>query len=152
MAAFPMERTVEANARKGTGRCWLTTLLVLFLLTFGGIYSLFALGRAHAWVMHTDEVRVVLADLQSILVDAESGMRGYAVAGDPTFLEAYDRARSAWEPRFDRLRALTRDNPRQAERLDRLGALLRERFALLEELRSARQAGAPGSRARSCDE
>ena len=86
-----MDRTVETTAGKGARRWWLTTLLVLFLLTFGGIYSLFALGRAHDWVTHTDEVRVVLADLQSTLVDAESGMRGYAVAGEPTFL---DRVRS----------------------------------------------------------
>ncbi|HTB59874.1 MAG TPA: CHASE3 domain-containing protein [Polyangia bacterium] len=140
-----MEPTVETTGRKGARSWWLTTLLVLFLLTFGGIYSLLALGRAHEWVTHTDEVRVVLADLQSILVDAESGMRGYAVAGDPTFLDASNGARSAWEPRFDRLRTLTRDNPRQEERLDQLGALLRERFVLLDELRSARQNGRQGS-------
>ena len=145
MAAFPMERTVEANARKGTGRSWLTTLLVLILLPSGGIYSLIALGRAHAWVIHTDEVRVVLAELQSTLVDAESAMRGYAVAGEPSFLDASERARSAWAPRFERLRALTGDNPLQAERLDRLGVLLRERFALLDELRSARQQGRQGA-------
>jgi PAS domain S-box-containing protein len=140
-----MDRTVEPAATKGTRSWWFTTLLVLFLLTFGGIYSLLALGRAHAWVTHTDEVRVVLADLQSTLVDAESGIRGYAVGGEPTFLEAYDRARATWEAKFDRLRALTRDNPAQQERLDQLGAVLRERFALLEELRSARQAGRQGS-------
>src|ERR1700722_19370018 len=140
-----MDRMVETTATKGTRRWWFTTLLVLFLLTFGGIYSLVALGRAHAWVTHTDEVRVVLADLQSTLVDAESGIRGYAVGGEPTFLEAYDRARSTWEAQYERLTALTRDNPAQQERLGHLGGLLRERFALLEELRSARQAGGQGS-------
>ena len=136
-----MDRTVETTAEKGARRWWLTTLVVLFLLTFGGIYSLLALGRAHEWVKHTDEVRVVLADLQSTLVDAESGMRGYAVGGDPSFLDPYERAQSNWEPQLDRLRALTRDNPRQQDRLERLGALLHERFALLVALRSARQAG-----------
>ena len=140
-----MDPTVETTGRKGARRWWLTTLLVLVLLTFGGIYSLLALGRAHEWVTHTDEVRVVLADLQSTLVDAESGIRGYAVAGDPTFLDASDRARSAWEPRFDRLRTLTQDNPRQGERLDRLGTLLRQRFVLVDELRAARQTGHQGS-------
>jgi CHASE3 domain sensor protein len=139
-----MERAAEDNARKETGRSWLTTLLVL-ILPFGGIYSLVALGRAHEWIIHTDEVRVVLAELQSTLVDAESGMRGYAVAGEPTFLEASDRARSAWEPRFERLRALTRDNPRQAERLEQLGVLLHDRFVLLDELRAARQNGRQGA-------
>ena len=71
-----MDSTVETTGRKGGRRWWLPTLLVLVLLTFGGIYSLLALGRAHEWVTHTDEVRVVLADLQSTLVDAESGIRG----------------------------------------------------------------------------
>ena len=142
--ALPMERTVEATAPKGARRWWLTTLLVLCLLTFGGIYSLVALGRAQTWVTHTDEVRVVLAELQSSLVDAENGMRGYAVSGEPTFLDASDRARAAWEPRLERLRALTRDNPRQEERLDQLGALLRERRVLLDDLRSARQLGRQG--------
>jgi methyl-accepting chemotaxis protein len=140
-----MDPTVETTGRKGARGWWLTTLLVLALLTFGGIYSLWALGRAHQWVSHTDEVRVVLADLQSTLVDAESGMRGYAVAGDPAFLDASERARAAWEPRFARLRALTQDNPRQGERLDQLGTLLRQRFLLVDELRVARQTGHQGS-------
>jgi PAS domain S-box-containing protein len=140
-----MDRTVETTAEKGARRWWLTTILVLFLLTFGGIYSLLALGRAHEWVKHTDEVRVVLAELQSILVDAESGMRGYAVGGDPSFLDPYERAQANWEPKLDRLRTLTRDNPSQGERLEQLGALLHQRFALLVELRSARQAGRQGS-------
>jgi PAS domain S-box-containing protein len=140
-----MERTVEATAKEGQRRWWLSTLLVLFLLTSGGIYSLVALGRAHAWVTHTDEVRVVLAELQSTLVDSESGVRGYAVAGDAAFLDPYGRAQTTWEPQLDRLRALTGDNPRQQERLAQLGTLLRERFALLEELRAARQAGHQGA-------
>jgi PAS domain S-box-containing protein len=136
-----MENQAQPATREGAGRRWLTTILVLLLPTLGGIYSLWALGRASAWVKHTDEVRVALAELVSTLADAESGMRGYAVAGEATFLEPYDRAQSTWRTQLDRLRALTRDNPGQQERLDRLGARLQECFASLVALRSERQAG-----------
>ena len=143
-----MKREAEPGARRRSQGWWFTALVVLFLLTlptFGGIYSLWALGRAHEWVTHTDEVRVTLGALLSTLVDAESGMRGYAVTGDPTFLDTYDRAQSTWRPQFDRLQQLTRDNPGQQARLDQLGVVLRERFFSLAEFRSARQAGRQGS-------
>lgn len=140
-----MKGEAETAARRGARRWWFTTVVVLSLPTFGGIYSLWALGRANESVKHTDEVRVALAEILSTLGDAESGTRGYAVSGEPSFLEAYDRARSTWQPEFDRLRNLTRDNGDQQARLDQLGVVLRERFALLAELRSARQAGRQGS-------
>jgi PAS domain S-box-containing protein len=136
-----MEPKAEPAPPRGSLRWWPTAFLVLLLLTFGGIYSLSALGRANALVKHTDEVRVALRDLVSTLSDAESGVRGYAVTGEPAFLDTYDRAQSTWRSKFDRVRVLTSDNPRQQERLDRLGAVLRERLSLLAELRSARQAG-----------
>ena len=140
-----MKREAEPGASRRSQGWWFTTLVVLFIPTFGGVYSLWALGRAHEWVAHTDEVRVTLGELLSTLVDAESGMRGYAVTGEPTFLDTYDRAQSTWRPQFDRLQQLTRDNPGQQARLDQLAAVLSERFFLLAELRSARQPGRQGS-------
>ncbi len=140
-----MEPKAELAGTRGAHRRWLTTILVLLIPTFGGVYSLWALGRAAGRVKHTDEVRVALGGLLSALGDAESGMRGYAVAGEPTFLDAYNRAQSTLWPQFARLRVLTRDNPRQQQRLDRLGADLHERFPSLEALRSARRAGRKGS-------
>ena len=135
----------EADHPRSPLRWGLLTVLALVLPTFGCIYSLLALARANEWVKHTDEVRAVLPRLLSTVVDAESGVRGYAVTGVPTYLDAYDRARATWRAQFDRLRDLTRDNQGQQRRLDQLGALLQDRLALLTRLRSARQNGRQGS-------
>jgi PAS domain S-box-containing protein len=140
-----MEPRAEPAGTRAARRRWLTTILVLFIPTFGGVYSLWALGRAAAWVKHTDEVRVALGELLSTLGDAESRMRGYAATGEPTFLDGYERAQSTLRPRLDRLRRLTPDNSLQQQRLDRLAAIVQERFASLAALRSARQAGRHGA-------
>ncbi len=136
-----MRRPEEPTVTKAGPRWWLTSLFALFGLTLGGIYSLSTISRANGLVRHTVEVRVALGELLSTLVGAESSMRGYAVAGVPAFLEAYDRAQMQWSPQYDRVRSLSSDNPLQQRRLDRLRGLLNQRFALFTQLRAARQAG-----------
>ncbi|HEY8207102.1 MAG TPA: CHASE3 domain-containing protein, partial [Myxococcaceae bacterium] len=117
----------------------------LLLLLSGGVYSLSSLSRAISLVQHSGEVQLVLSQLLSSLVDAETGQRGYLVDGERRFLEPYERALSTWHAEMARLRALTQDNPDQQQRLDRLGRLIDKQLEELRATMAARDSGARGS-------
>jgi PAS domain S-box-containing protein len=95
-------------------------------------------------VEHTSEVRLSLSHLLSIIVDAETGVRGYLLAGEGTFLEPYQRSQAAWPAELAHLRTLTADNPEQQRRLGRVQQLIGERFEILAKMRSGYDAGERG--------
>src|ERR1700681_4692889 len=70
-----------------------------------------------AWVAHTHQVRTELADLLSQLKDAETGQRGYLIAGADIYLAPYQSALGAIKGTLDDVRKLTADNPNQQRRL-----------------------------------
>ena len=120
------------------------SFVIVVLLLLGAVYSLSSLARATTWVRHTDDVRVAVGHLRSTLLDAETGARGYAVAGERAFLAPYDRAQADWRADVDRVRALTTDNPDQQRRLGRLDQLVGQRLEWLTRLRDTYDAGARG--------
>jgi PAS domain S-box-containing protein len=134
------------NARRR--RWWLSALslaLIPLLLAGGGIFSLWRLSSAAEWLKHTTEVRLSLSALLSTMVDAEAGVRGYALTGDTEFLQPYNRAETSWRPQLSNIRSLTADNPDQQQRLARLEQLAAARIAALAELRSDYEARKPSA-------
>lgn len=94
--------------------------LTLLVIGISGYRSTQHLIENDRWVSHTHEVRTDLADLISSLKDAETGTRGFVIAGDDAFLEPYraslvDIARLTAD-----LRRLTADNDTQQRRLNAL--------------------------------
>jgi two-component system sensor histidine kinase/response regulator len=87
-------------------------------------------------VRRSIDVRTATRDLLLILVDAETGVRGYLATGDQQFLEPYDAALS-------RLTALQRKNgnlataPSLRGRFARISALTTSELAELTELRKS---------------
>ncbi len=74
---------------------------------------------------HTYEVLNGAASLISTMVDRETGLRGYLVSGERTFLAPYEAGSRAFDAAVQHLRMLTRDNPVQQERITRIEALAR---------------------------
>jgi signal transduction histidine kinase len=56
-----------------------------------------------------DPARVATADLRAAAVDQETGVRGFALTGDPQFLEPYDEGGAAADTAIARLRRLVGD-------------------------------------------
>jgi PAS domain S-box-containing protein len=65
------------------------------------------------WVDRSDRVIATAYDLSSLLVDQETGLRGYLVTKDRSFLEPYIASDSRIEARFDALLSQLADNPDQ---------------------------------------
>jgi CHASE3 domain sensor protein len=107
----------------------------MLLALTGGVYSLASLFSATAVLRHTSDVRVKVADLRASLHEAETGLRGFLVTGERSFLEPYTRAQTEWRGQLGELRGLTTDNADQQSRLKRLEALVERELANPDVLR-----------------
>ena len=99
-------------------------LAVLLVSAFLSVVNLERLIAHERLVNHTNEV---VRELEAVLADAtaaETGQRGFLLAGPAPrqldYLKPYTEAAARVHDRLRRLRELTRDNPAQQERLDAL--------------------------------
>jgi CHASE3 domain sensor protein len=92
--------------------------LLLTIVAAVLVYLVVGLLRLEQWVDHTDQVIAKANDAQRRIIDQETGLRGFLLARDPTFLDPLERA--AVEQSLGELRALVGDNPLQVERADEL--------------------------------
>jgi PAS domain S-box-containing protein len=76
-------------------------------------------------VDHSDQVIAHANNLIKLLVDEETGLRGFLLTHDTTFLQPYRDAGQQLEPEFTALFNLRRRNPEQTARLQRLQAASR---------------------------
>jgi len=83
------------------------------------VYLLSVIG----WVEHTDRVTHNVSEAQRLSVDLETGMRGYVITGEESFLSPYDSAQPQIAKSLAMVRELVKDNPAQAERIDRIATL-----------------------------
>src|ERR1022692_3914248 len=74
---------------------WLGIVLLLIVLTINGyvtFLSFHRVNRNNALVERRQQVLLETQRLKSLLVDAETGQRGYLYTGDLHYLEPYNRA------------------------------------------------------------
>ena len=87
------------------------------------------------WVDHTDEVMGRVSEIQNQVVDQETGIRGYLLSGDRSFLAPYEGAQPL--PLFAALHSLVADNPPQQARIDTARARYEAWFKLSQPIVSA---------------
>jgi signal transduction histidine kinase/ActR/RegA family two-component response regulator len=75
------------------------------------------------WVEHTHKVISEGHLLMKLMVDMETGERGFIITGKEHFLEPYYSAKVIWNERFFLLKKLVSDNPEQVYRLDNIERL-----------------------------
>ena len=103
--------------------------LILFLLSTIG------------WVEHTDRVTRAATELQRQSIDMETGMRGFLITGDESFLEPYQDAVPRVKADTTALRELVADNRQQVERVDRIAAIQASWNQYAADLIAARRNG-----------
>ena len=65
---------------------------------------------------HSQQVIATANELQTLVIDLETGMRGFAITHDASFLKPWDRARRRYPGAVEDLVRLTKDNPKQRVR------------------------------------
>lgn len=98
----------------------LLPLLALLVLAAGLAYSLRRVESSAAWLDHSDLVVASAYRLTTSILDEETGVRGYLLTRDSSFLEPYNRAEVALPQQFAVIQAMVQDNPEQVANLQRL--------------------------------
>ena len=89
--------------------------------------------RNEADVRHTLAVRAAISDTLSLLKDAETAQRGYALTLNPTFLAPHARAERELEAQLNVLQALTWDDPEQSRSARVIRGLAIEKLAVIAQ-------------------
>ncbi|HWP35113.1 MAG TPA: methyl-accepting chemotaxis protein, partial [Thermodesulfobacteriota bacterium] len=121
-----------------------TIALLLFLATMVYVNVSGLIGDFR-WVVHTYQVIERSQRLAKLLVDMESGARGYLVTGQEEFLGPYEEGRREFARVLAETRGLVADRREQVERLKRVEVLLQQwdrqagegQIASLRELRGS---------------
>jgi PAS domain S-box-containing protein len=93
-------------------------LLLLLTATLG--VEILGLATSFGWVDHADQVIVNARQMMRYMLDMESGLRGFYLTGDQSFLDAYKTAKEAVPEQLAILDRLTGDNPSQQRLLQEL--------------------------------
>ncbi|MEO6522326.1 MAG: response regulator [Mucilaginibacter sp.] len=84
-------------------------------------------------VDHTQKVIKNSTGLLQLMVDAETGMRGYGATNNKDFLEPYNAALPSIVERIDSLKNLTVDNASQQRRIDSLKTLVHKQLDIIKD-------------------
>ncbi len=84
------------------------------------------LRKTAAFVDHTQNVIREINQLLASVVDMETGMRGYLLAGDDSFLEPYNAGMKNFEEIDDALIETVSDNPAQVTLLKEMKVVIKE--------------------------
>jgi methyl-accepting chemotaxis protein len=85
--------------------------------------------QTQKWVAHTNEVTAELNQITLSLVNMETGLRGYAVAGEDKFLEPFEFGKAAFDAHLEKVSELVSDNPAQVARVKRIEEMKNQWFA-----------------------
>jgi PAS domain S-box-containing protein len=97
-----------------------TVLLPLVLLLFLALVLAWQIQRTlreQRRIDHTDRITAQLNELERLVVDQETGLRGYQLTRDATTLEPYQNAEGSLHLTLDRLLLLVKEDPDQLMRL-----------------------------------
>jgi PAS domain S-box-containing protein len=93
------------------------------------------------WVLHTAQVRYQLSRLLQLLIDTQTGARGFALTGSDRPLKVYAEAFPRITPAVEELKELISDNPEQRPLAAQIDGLARELQSFSESLVNAARGG-----------
>ena len=104
--------------------------IIFFLMLVIGIVSKLSRDRlteATALVTKTYQIEGKLKELEKLLVDGETGQRGFIYTGQEKFLQPYNQAKTRLAAKLTELRKEI-SNPEQLKRMDRLEELSQQKM------------------------
>ncbi len=128
-----MIKTLKQLAFDFRLRAGYTTAFILLLLSY--LLTLIAnnqLVEKTRWVNHTNEVIKNLEGLGSGIKDAETGVRGYIITRDSSFLLPYKKAMPLVDSFFSRIKTAVIDNKVQQGNLAKLDLLIKKKYEKLD--------------------
>lgn len=121
-----LRREANEEFRRTLTRTIILPLVMLALLAATLFWLITNLLASTAWVEYTDVVIAEANELQSIILDQETGFRGYLLTDRDIFLEPYTRALAVIDDQFASLKTLVADNLAQQARVEQIQQVNRE--------------------------
>jgi signal transduction histidine kinase len=133
-----------------TARTWLSkqsvilglTVLAAALLIVANELNFYAASEASQDSIVGVQRQNSIYDLQRLLLDAETGQRGYLLTGDQSYLQPYTRAVAQVDASLNQLRVLVAANGRSTPEFSALSGAISRKLAELELTIQLRQSGA----------
>ncbi|MCL9782598.1 CHASE3 domain-containing protein [Vibrio sp. S4M6] len=98
-------------------------LLLLAFVSVGIYRNTQSMVEDHRWVTHTHKAIARAQELLTLVLDMETGERGYLITGDEEFLEPYAASLLEWDSKLEVLAKQVSDNPPQVVRLGKIDKL-----------------------------
>jgi len=86
------------------------------------------------WVEHTNEVLRNIYAVETRILEAESGERGFLLTGESSYFDSYTRSQADIPKSLEALRQALSDNPNQILRLEELRSSIDARLAELKQI------------------
>jgi PAS domain S-box-containing protein len=118
--------------------------LLIFLLIVNALFTSRRLNvqvSNQTWVDHSRQVLAEMEQTESLLLDAETGQRGYLLTGESRYLEPYTNAITQIDSHIQSLSRLTADNAREQANVAQLGSLAHQKLDELHETIALARAG-----------
>lgn len=96
---------MESERRRTLVRATLFAVLVIALLVGGGVYVRVLIARSFRTASELATTRAAAYTALKLMLDEETGVRGYAATGDPLFLDPYKEALAPFPAAAAQLRA-----------------------------------------------
>ncbi len=111
-----------ANRQVSTPLIAAFSLILLTFMTIIGIgYANFSrFETARQWDVHTHKVIIQIHGMREMLLNVETGQRGFLVVGKNEFLEPLTLGQQGFNEHIIEAKKLTADNPKQQKRIDKL--------------------------------
>jgi len=119
---------------------------VFLLVGASALYSGAKLAEADEWNTHTYRVLDTSGSMLTSMINMETGIRGYLVAGDTRFLEPWTAGREDFKRAWTEAKRLTADNAEQQRRLDAMQQQVDAFAAVADSNRRLREDVATGKK------
>jgi signal transduction histidine kinase/CheY-like chemotaxis protein len=96
------------------------SLLLVVILAFIANHSIKSLVETAKWVEHTHQVLEHASQVEKLVVDMETGERGYLISGKEEFLKPYESGKQNLSGVLIKTKTLVSDNPEQTKRIDEI--------------------------------
>ncbi|MFC6096526.1 response regulator [Flavobacterium qiangtangense] len=110
------------------------SMLILIVSSTASYLSISSLISSNRWVNHTQEIIYNLNQSNSVIIEAQTSMRGFLITGKKDFLNRYDDAEDRVDAHFEQIELLSRDNQKQQQNLKELQKFNAEFFQYLDQV------------------
>ena len=142
---FVSHRFQHLNTRQKILAGFSVPLILMLVIAVTVYQSIQQSNETAAWVKHTQEVIAAGHELNKLMIDMETGERGFLITGKDEFLVPFIDAKEVWGDKVDEYKSLVTDNLEQVSRLDKIDQLQQQWQHLAAEVEIAKRRSVPES-------